>query len=71
MTRGIARIGMASLLWLTAAVGALGQSGSSTILGTLTDPVDAVLAGANVTVTEQATGARMVKKLRLPAGHST
>jgi hypothetical protein len=48
---------MASLLWLTAAVGAFGQSGSSTILGTLTDPVDAVLAGANVTVTEQATGA--------------
>jgi Carboxypeptidase regulatory-like domain/TonB-dependent Receptor Plug Domain len=58
MRRKTGWIGLASLLWLlTGGVVAFGQSGSSTILGTLTDPVDAVLAGANVTVTDQATGA--------------
>lgn len=47
----------ALLLLLGEGCGAFGQSGTSTILGTLADPADAVLAGAGVTVTDQATGA--------------
>ncbi|MCX6628333.1 MAG: carboxypeptidase regulatory-like domain-containing protein [Candidatus Solibacter sp.] len=42
---------------LTGAVGVFGQSGSSTLLGTLTDPADAVVPNVTVTVTDQATGA--------------
>ena len=43
---------------LTLAAGcALAQSGSSTILGTLTDPADAVVPSVSVTLTDPATGA--------------
>src|SRR5512140_94275 len=40
-----------------AAFGLYGQSGSSTILGTLTDPADAVVPNGALTLTAQATGA--------------
>ena len=39
------------------AISVLGQSGSSTILGTLMDPADAVVPNVNVTLTDKATGA--------------
>ena len=41
-------------LWATGVASA--QSGSSTLIGTLTDPGDAVLPNAIVTVTEVSTG---------------
>lgn len=45
------------ILLLLVAGSAFAQSGSSTILGTLTDPADAVVPNAGVTLTDQATGA--------------
>ena len=44
-------------LFLAGAVSVFGQSGSSTMLGTLTDPADAVVPSVNVVVTDVATGA--------------
>src|SRR5215472_5534111 len=49
---------LASILWLAAGAGSLlAQTGASTLVGTLTDPADALVSGVNLTVTEQATGA--------------
>lgn len=42
---------------LLAAVEAFAQSGSSTVIGTVTDPADAVVPGVTVRVTSEATGA--------------
>ena len=42
---------------LLAATAAFGQTGSSTVIGTLTDPADAVIPRATVTMTAAATGA--------------
>src|SRR5712691_9124622 len=49
-------LGLATL-FAVSAVSTYGQTGSSVLLGTLTDPGDAVIPGTSLMLTEQATGA--------------
>ena len=56
--RRVNRSLLVGLVWLLASTGLLmAQTGASTLVGTLTDPADAVVPGATLTLTEQATGA--------------
>jgi hypothetical protein len=52
------------ILFAVGALSAYGQTGSSTLLGTVTDPADAVIPRSTITLTEQATGA-----VRTPASN--
>ena len=57
LLRGIVQ-GLSTFVLLSLfAVAVLGQQGTSTIRGTVVDPQGNVVSGANVTLTNQATGA--------------
>jgi hypothetical protein len=45
-----------AVLFAASAISTYGQAGSSTMVGTLTDPADAMVPSGSITVTEQATG---------------